>query len=123
MSYGSAGLDEMIGGSGGGLGNPGGDAGAGGGPLNSMQLVKSSLERRLTFPSAEERYLYILNWCHYFGGAGSGGSIKLIGSSIENLGSLDVRGGDAAGADSREPGVRYLGMLAEQVVAASRNAI
>ena len=33
-------------------------------------------------------------------GCGIGGAIKLIGSSIENYGVLDVRG-DAAGADSR----------------------
>ena len=37
---------------------------------------------------------------NFSGGAGSGGAIKLIGSSIENYGVLDVRGGDAAGADS-----------------------
>ena len=108
MSYGSAGLDEMIGGSGGGLGNLG-DAGAGGGALELNATGKVLIGEAVNISlRGGTVFVHPQFGANYSGGAGSGGSIKLIGSSIENLGSLDVRGGDAAGADSREPGVRYL---------------
>ena len=41
-----------------------------------------------------------LTGANYSGGAGSGGALKLIGSSIENLGLIDVRGGCFGGRPS-----------------------
>ena len=108
MTYGSAGLDVMIGGSGGGLGNLG-DAGAGGGALELNATGKILIGEAVSISlRGGTVFVHPQFGANYSGGAGSGGAIKLIASSIENRGSLDVRGGDAAGADSREPGVRYL---------------
>ena len=44
-----------------------------------------------------------LTGANYSGGAGSGGALKLIGSSIENLGLIDVRGGMLPGPTPVNP--------------------
>ena len=106
--YGSAGLDVLLGGSGGGLGNLG-EAGAGGGALEFNATGKIIIEEGVKISlRGGTVFVHPQFGANFSGGAGSGGAIKLIGSSIENYGILDVRGGDAAGADPREPGVDYL---------------
>ena len=106
--YGTKALDILIGGSGGGFGNLG-DAGAGGGAMEVNATGKIVIEEGVKIALCGGTvFVHPQFGANFSGGAGSGGSIKLIGSSIENYGTLDVRGGDAAGADSREPGAHYL---------------
>ncbi|MEL0098833.1 MAG: hypothetical protein VW907_04690, partial [Opitutae bacterium] len=106
--YGSAGLEVLLGGSGGGLGNLG-DAGAGGGALEIHAFGNILIEQGIKISlRGGTVFVHPQFGANFSGGAGSGGSIKLVGSTITNLGTLDVRGGDAPGADFREPGVRYL---------------
>ena len=101
-------MDILIGGSGGGFGNLG-DAGAGGGAMEVNATGKIVIEEGVKIALCGGTvFVHPQFGANFSGGAGSGGSIKLIGSSIENFGTLDVRGGDAAGADSREPGAHYL---------------
>ena len=45
---------------------------------------------------------------YFSGGAGAGGSIRLVARSIVNKGNLSAKGGHASGIDPREPGVRFL---------------
>ena len=45
---------------------------------------------------------------NFSGGAGSGGAVRIVANSIENLGVIEVKGGDASGLDPRENGSRYL---------------
>ena len=108
IQYGPASLDPLIGGSGGGLGNVG-DAGAGGGALelNSSGKILITESTKISLRGGTV-FVNPAFGANFSGGAGSGGAIKLIGSTIENRGVLDVRGGDAPGADIRETGARYL---------------
>ena len=39
---------------------------------------------------------------NFSGGAGSGGAVRIVAEEIENLGFIEVRGGDASGSDARE---------------------
>ena len=39
---------------------------------------------------------------------GSGGAVRIVANSIENLGVIEAKGGDASGLDPRENGSRYL---------------
>ena len=106
--YGSANLSDLIGGSGGGLGNLG-DAGAGGGAIELVADGKVLIESGAgILMSGGTVFVNPQVGANYAGGAGSGGAIRLVGSSVENLGVLDVRGGNAPGADPRESGLRYL---------------
>ena len=41
---------------------------------------------------------------YFSGGAGAGGSIRLVARSIVNKGNLSAKGGHASGIDPREPG-------------------
>ena len=108
MIYGSAGLDVLLGGSGGGLGNLG-EAGAGGGALEIIASGKILIEEGVSLSMRGGTvFVHPQFGANFSGGAGSGGAIKLVGTSIENRGVLDVRGGDASGADPREPGVKFL---------------
>ena len=108
IQYGSAGLENLFGGSGGGSGNLG-DAGAGGGAIeiNATGKITVLPGVRISMRGGSV-FVHPDVGANFSGGAGSGGAIRLLGSSIENLGSLDVRGGDASGADPREPGARFL---------------
>ena len=45
---------------------------------------------------------------YFSGGAGAGGSIRLVARSIVNKGNLSAKGGHASGIDPREPGSRFL---------------
>ena len=97
----------LLGGSGGGLGNLG-EAGAGGGALEIIASGKILIEEGVSLSMRGGTvFVHPQFGANFSGGAGSGGAIKLVGASIENRGVLDVRGGDASGADPREPGVKY----------------
>ena len=101
-------LNPLIGGSGGGLGNVG-EAGAGGGALELNATGKILITEGTSISlRGGTVFVHPAFGANFSGGAGSGGAIKLIASSIENRGVLDVRGGDAPGADIRETGARYL---------------
>ena len=107
LLYGSGALDVLIGGSGGGSGNLG-EAAAGGGVLEISATgnvyidegVKISMNGGTVFVNPTQG-------AYMAGGAGSGGSIRLRGASVRNLGTLEARGGDSAGQDPREQGQRY----------------
>ena len=45
---------------------------------------------------------------NFSGGSGSGGAVRIVANDIENLGIIEVKGGDSSGADPRETGSKYL---------------
>ena len=114
--YGSGGLDLLIGGSGGGFGNFG-DAGAGGGALeitaSGTVNISPGCKIAMNGGSVMVNPVVMLN---YSGGAGSGGSIRIIAANINNQGILEAVGGAASGMDSRETVLDFLLMQAELVV-------
>ena len=106
--YGSGGLDLLIGGSGGGFGNFG-DAGAGGGALEitASGTVNISPGCKIAMNGGSVMVNPVVG-ANYSGGAGSGGSIRIIAANINNQGILEAVGGAASGMDSRETGARFL---------------
>ncbi|MDG0963632.1 MAG: putative Ig domain-containing protein, partial [Opitutales bacterium] len=108
ITYGFGGLEILLGGSGGGMGNLG-DAGAGGGAieinavgdLNIQSGVLISMNGGTVFVNPSQG-------AYFSGGSGSGGAIRLVGANIRNDGIIEALGGDSAGKDSREPGARFL---------------
>ena len=108
ITYGEANLDVLMGGSGGGLGNAG-EAGAGGGAIELIASGKILIEQgaQISVPGGSV-FVNPEIGANYSGGAGSGGSIRLVGSTVQNLGILDVRGGSSSGGDVREPGARFM---------------
>ena len=95
------------GGSGGGMGNFG-EAAAGGGALeleaNGSLIIDSGV---LVSMNGGTVCVNPGQGAYYSGGAGSGGAIRLVGSSVINNGVLEAKGGDSSGADFREPGARF----------------
>ncbi|MEL0005602.1 MAG: Ig domain-containing protein, partial [Opitutales bacterium] len=108
ITYGEANLDVLMGGSGGGLGNAG-EAGAGGGAIELIASGKILVDQGAQI-SVRGGSVFVNPeiGANYSGGAGSGGSIRLVGATVQNLGILDVRGGSASGGDVREPGARFM---------------
>ena len=106
--YGSADLSFLMGGSGGGVGNLG-EAAAGGGALEIISAGELIIESGVNVSMDGGSVLVNPNQGAYFsGGAGAGGSIRLVARSIVNKGNLSAKGGHASGIDPREPGVRFL---------------
>ena len=97
-----------MGGSGGGVGNLG-EAAAGGGALEIISAGKLIIESGVNVSMDGGSVLVNPNQGAYFsGGAGAGGSIRLVARSIVNKGNLSAKGGHASGIDPREPGSRFL---------------
>ena len=91
------------GGSGGGVGNLG--KAAGGGALEIISAGKLIIESGVNVSMDGGSVLVNPNQGAYFsGGAGAGGSIRLVARSIVNKGNLSAKGGHASGIDPREPG-------------------
>ena len=108
QNYGSGGLDMLLGGSGGGFGNFG-DAAAGGGAIEIVASgnIKINPEVKISMNGGSV-FVNPLVGANFSGGAGSGGSIRLVGATIDNQGTLEVKGGDSSGMDPRENGARFL---------------
>ena len=107
IRYGSGGLEVLMGGSGGGIGN-GGEAGAGGGAVEMIATGKVQIESGVRLAMNGGTVFVNPSVGANFGGAGSGGAVRIVANSIENLGVIEVKGGDASGLDPRENGSRYL---------------
>ena len=108
IRYGSGGLDLLMGGSGGGLGH-GGEAGAGGGAIELVATGKVSISSGIRISmNGGTVFVNPTVGANFSGGAGSGGAVRILADEIENLGIIEVRGGDASGADPRESGSKYL---------------
>ena len=106
--YGYGGLGILIGGSGGGFGNFG-DAAAGGGAIELVASAQVLISEGVRISMNGGSILVNPSvGANFSGGAGSGGSIRIVGSSISNKGILEVKGGHASGMDDREPGARFL---------------
>ena len=98
----------MIGGSGGCLVN-GGEAGAGVGAIEFIGEGKATIQSGVKVAmNGGTVFVNPSIGANFSGGAGSGGAVRIVANEIENLGFIEVRGGDASGSDSREPGSRYL---------------
>ena len=89
----------MIGGSGGGLGN-GGEAGAGGGAIEFIVEGKATIQSGVKVAmNGGTVFVNPSIGANFSGGAGSGGAVRIVAEEIENLGFIEVRGGDASGSD------------------------
>ena len=108
IRYGNGGLDLLIGGSGGGIGN-GGEAGAGGGAIEMISSGTVRIEPGVRVAmNGGTVFVNPTVGANFSGGAGSGGAVRILATNIENLGVIEVKGGDSSGMDSREPGSKYL---------------
>ena len=98
-----------MGGSGGGLGN-GGEAGGCRRGCNRVCCIRESHHQSRGENINECGGTVFVNPSigANFGGAGSGGAVRIVADEIENLGFIEVKGGDAPGSDVREPGSTYL---------------
>ena len=108
QNYGQANLDILLGGSGGGLGNLG-EAAAGGGALEivSSGVVTIDEDVRISM-NGGTIFVNPTSGANFSGGSGSGGALRIVANDIINHGVLEVKGGDASGADNREAGTRFL---------------
>ena len=108
IRYGSGGLEILMGGSGGGIGN-GGEAGAGGGTVELIATGKVKIESGVRVAmNGGTVFVNPTVGANFSGGSGSGGAVRIVANNIENLGVIEVKGGDASGLDPREKGSRYL---------------
>ena len=90
-------------------GRKSGEAAAGGGALEIISAGELIIESGVNVSMDGGSVLVNPNQGAYFsGGAGAGGSIRLVARSIVNKGNLSAKGGHASGIDPREPGVRFL---------------
>ncbi|MGY8714466.1 MAG: hypothetical protein ACKVJ1_11305, partial [Verrucomicrobiia bacterium] len=108
ITYGSGALGILLGGSGGGMGNLG-EAAAGGGALEIISAGNLIIQPGVLVAMNGGTVFVNRNQGAYFsGGSGSGGSVRLVGTSISNLGIIEAQGGDGSGQDPREAGARFL---------------
>ena len=92
----------FLGGSGGGIGN-GGDAGAGGGAIEMISSGKVKIEPGVRVAmNGGTVFVNPTVGANFSGGAGSGGAVRIVANDIENLGIIEVKGGDSSGADPRK---------------------
>ena len=91
-----------MGGSGGGIGN-GGEAGAGGGAIELIATGKVQIESGVRLAmNGGTAFVNPTVGANFAGGAGSGGAVRIVANSIENLGVIEVKGGDASGLDQEK---------------------
>ena len=85
LRYGSGGLDLLMGGSGGGIGN-GGEAGAGGGAIEMISSGKVKIESGVRVAmNGGTVFVNPTVGANFSGGAGSGGAVRIVANDIENL--------------------------------------
>ena len=88
IRYGSGGLEVLLGGSGGGIGN-GGEAGAGGGAIEIIASGKVKIEPGVRLAmNGGTVFVNPAVGANFSGGAGSGGAVRIVANEFENLGSL-----------------------------------
>ena len=105
QTYGTGGLDFLLGGSGGGFGNFG-DAAAGGGALEILASGKVIIDSGVKVSMNGGAVLVNPSiGANFSGGAGSGGSIRIVASGIENFGILEAKGEMLRGwiVENKEP--------------------